>query len=165
MININEFGSYLRQLRKDRGLTLKELEKLAGLSYSYLSQLETGSRGTKGRPLPDVLDKLAGPLRVSYSELMIKAGYWQSIVDYDKSREENTLILHVPVKRYEKIPLGKGTYTDTLIEPEEQFRRLRDLWFILKNTEDASYFNRHLITDKDRELILTYLEALFSGRK
>lgn len=32
----------LRQIRKERGLTLRQVEKMTGISNAYLSQLETG---------------------------------------------------------------------------------------------------------------------------
>lgn len=68
----SEFGAYLRGLRKDRNLTLKELKGLTGISHSYLSQVETGVRGT---PSPEYLRLLYKPLDVTYEELMEKAGY------------------------------------------------------------------------------------------
>jgi transcriptional regulator with XRE-family HTH domain len=37
-------GKTIKRLRKHRGLTQKELSKLAGLKQSYLSQIETGRR-------------------------------------------------------------------------------------------------------------------------
>lgn len=73
--SISAYGKYLRELRKNKGLTLKELGKQAGLSYSYLSQLERGERGTEGIPSPQILKKLAEPLGVSHNELMLEAGY------------------------------------------------------------------------------------------
>lgn len=70
------FGQCLRDIRKSKGLTLKELGKQAGFSYSYLSQIERGERGVQGIPSPEILKKLAIPLGVSYEELMTQAGYW-----------------------------------------------------------------------------------------
>ena len=81
------FGQYLRNLRKQAGLTLKELGKSTDLSYSYLSQLERGERGgVKKTPSPEILQKIARPLGISYEELMIKAGYWMESFD-DQDRE------------------------------------------------------------------------------
>jgi SOS regulatory protein LexA len=69
------FGEYLKQLRNERRLSLRQLEKLSGVSNAYLSLLE---RGKKGIPSPDILKKIHGPLDVSYDELMEKAGYISS---------------------------------------------------------------------------------------
>ena len=37
-----ELGARVRELRRERGLTLKALGSLAGLSHPFLSQLERG---------------------------------------------------------------------------------------------------------------------------
>jgi len=39
-------GKVIRQVRKEKGLTLLELASLYGLSVSSLSQMEKGQRGT-----------------------------------------------------------------------------------------------------------------------
>lgn len=70
-----KFGEYLRELRKERGLSIRQLEKKTGVSNAYLSQIENGK---KGLPSPDILKKIAEPLKVGYEELMEKAGYISS---------------------------------------------------------------------------------------
>lgn len=40
------FGSKLRQLRKAKGIKLKEMSEAVGVSSAYLSALEHGKRGT-----------------------------------------------------------------------------------------------------------------------
>lgn len=67
-----EFGSYIRQLRNNKEMTIRQLELYSGVSNSYLSQLENGKRGI---PSPDIIKKLSEGLKVSYTEMMIKAGY------------------------------------------------------------------------------------------
>ena len=68
----NEFGEYIRKLRKEREMTIRQLELYSGVSNSYLSQMENGKRGI---PSPDIIKKLAKGLRVDYDLLMKKAGY------------------------------------------------------------------------------------------
>lgn len=70
------FGVNLRKLRKKQKLSTRELAKKTGVSQSYISHLETGRKNRV--PSPDILTKLAGPLKVSYSELMLIAGYFTS---------------------------------------------------------------------------------------
>jgi SOS regulatory protein LexA len=77
MTEIKEFGNYLKKLRKENGLTIRQLTEKSGVSNAYLSQLETGKRGL---PKPEILAKLHGPLGVGYDELMEKAGYISSNV-------------------------------------------------------------------------------------
>src|SRR5690625_4813474 len=69
-----KFGSYIRKLRNDRELTIRQLELYSGVSNSYLSQLENGKRGI---PSPEIIKKLSKGLKIDYNLLMIKAGYME----------------------------------------------------------------------------------------
>ena len=69
---MNALASYLRNVRKQRGLSLKKVEKSAGVSNAYLSQLE---RGLRNPPHPDILKKLAKVYEVPLTELLAAAGY------------------------------------------------------------------------------------------
>ncbi|MHB8122648.1 MAG: helix-turn-helix domain-containing protein [Desulfuromonadaceae bacterium] len=68
----DNFGKYLKQLREDRGLTIRQVETYTGVSNSYLSLLENGKRGI---PSPDILKKIAFIYKVTYEELMVSAGH------------------------------------------------------------------------------------------
>lgn len=67
-----DFGHYLRDLRRVRRLTLREVEEQSGVSNSYLSQVENGRIR---QPSPHVLQKLAVAYEVPYESLMARAGY------------------------------------------------------------------------------------------
>lgn len=109
-----EFGIYIRKLRKERSLTIRQVEKYSGVSNSYLSQIENGMRGI---PKPNILEKISKALKVPYEELMEKAGYLkddserQSVPDYINSYTLDQIIkkynvdLSDPSKRkqFEKI--------------------------------------------------------------
>lgn len=75
-MNNVEFGNYLREKRKEKKLTIRQLDTYSGVSHSYISQVERGNRGI---PSPDVLKKLSKPLGVDYEELMVKAGHIDEI--------------------------------------------------------------------------------------
>ena len=66
------FGTYLRELRRARRLTLREVEERSGVSNSYLSQVENGRIL---QPSPHVLQKLGEAYDVPYEHLMARAGY------------------------------------------------------------------------------------------
>ena len=66
------FGVYLRDLRRARRLTLREVEERSSVSNSYLSQVENGHIR---QPSPHVLQKLAEAYGVAYEHLMMRAGY------------------------------------------------------------------------------------------
>jgi transcriptional regulator with XRE-family HTH domain len=70
----NELGALLGDLRKAKGLSLREVEEAADgtISNAYLSQLENGKIQ---RPSPNVLHSLALVYAVPYEALMEKAGY------------------------------------------------------------------------------------------
>lgn len=67
-----KFGAYIRNLRKEKKLTTRQLEEKSGVSNAYISQIENGKRAI---PTPEILMKIHGPLGVGYDELMEKAGY------------------------------------------------------------------------------------------
>lgn len=58
------FGAYLKQYRRDAGLTQHALARRAGYSTVYISKLEQGSRA----PLPDTVDQLANALDLAAHE-------------------------------------------------------------------------------------------------
>ena len=70
----SELGALLADLRKAKGLSLREVEEAAGkaVSNAYLSQLENGKIR---KPSPNVLHSLAEVYAVPYDALMEKAGY------------------------------------------------------------------------------------------
>ncbi len=66
----NEFGRELRRLRREQGLSQARLAELAGVTASYLSQLETGERN----PTPMVIRRLSPHLNVSPNHLLGRIG-------------------------------------------------------------------------------------------
>jgi len=61
-----EFGEKLRQLRKEKNLTQKQLAELIGVKNSVISFYEVGDRF----PSPEVIRKLAMTLHVSTDYLL-----------------------------------------------------------------------------------------------
>lgn len=55
-------GVYLRYLREQRGLSLREVGKLASIDHAYIHRLE---RGEKHRPPQETLDRLSRVLKPS----------------------------------------------------------------------------------------------------
>ena len=71
-MNGNQLGNFLASTRTNRGLTLRDVERMSGVSNAYLSQLE---RGRIKQPSPNVLHTLAACYGISYALLMERAGY------------------------------------------------------------------------------------------
>jgi len=78
------FGSMLRHLREERGLSLAELGEITGVSASYINRIELGERNAPSYP---IIEKLAKGLDVSISTLMNAAGLPDSV----KNKEAKTL--------------------------------------------------------------------------
>jgi len=91
-LEAKEFGEYLKSVRKEKRMTIRQLELYSKVSNAYISQLE---RGDRGLPSPEILKKLSQPLGVDYNELMVKAGY----VEETKKESVNAL----PESRIEQI--------------------------------------------------------------
>jgi transcriptional regulator with XRE-family HTH domain len=60
-----ELGARVRTLRRERGLTLKGLGRLAGLSHPFLSQVERGL----AKPSMSSIERIAAALDVSVAHL------------------------------------------------------------------------------------------------
>lgn len=86
--NEKNFGLQLKELRESRGLSLRQVSYVAGVSSSYLSQVETGDRNI---PTPKVLKKLAPVLGVTYDRIMTMAGYAAN----PSKKEEDDLDPHI----------------------------------------------------------------------
>ena len=67
-------GQYLASIRKDRKLTLREVEEATNknVSNAYLSQIESGKIQ---QPSPNILHALAELYSISYENIMELAGY------------------------------------------------------------------------------------------
>lgn len=83
----------MRQLRKSRGLTLKQVETQAKVSNAYISQIE---RGLRKPPHPDILKRLAKTYDVPHRELLVAAGYLEEdSAETAKRREIEEAYEHV----------------------------------------------------------------------
>ena len=69
---MENFGEYLRTLRLEQKLSLREVERLTGVSNSYLGLIERGRRPAPGI---DILKKLAPVYNVPVRDLLRAAGY------------------------------------------------------------------------------------------
>jgi transcriptional regulator with XRE-family HTH domain len=64
-------GQAIRSIRKEAGLSQKELAQAAGIDQSYLSMIESGQRRNPGTR---IISRLALALRVSIDDLAARAG-------------------------------------------------------------------------------------------
>ena len=65
-----DIGGFIRDLRRNARISLRELADKAGVSNPYLSQIERGLR----KPSAEVLAQIANALRVSTPVMYLRAG-------------------------------------------------------------------------------------------
>jgi transcriptional regulator with XRE-family HTH domain len=65
-----DIGGFIRDLRRNAKISLRQLADQAGVSNPYLSQIERGLR----KPSAEVLQQLSKALRVSAETLYVRAG-------------------------------------------------------------------------------------------
>lgn len=65
-----DIGGFIRDMRRNARISLRQLAEQAGVSNPYLSQIERGLR----KPSAEVLQQLASALRVSTPVMYLRAG-------------------------------------------------------------------------------------------
>lgn len=68
------FGTRIRQLRQDKGWTLRDLAPKVKVGFTYLSKVENGKLEFGKYPSADLVAKLAKALSADEDELMLLAG-------------------------------------------------------------------------------------------
>ena len=80
MLSSQELGKCLKNARNAKGLSLREVNKLTDISYSYLNMIENGKRNVT----PALLKNLSKLYDLNYIDLYEKAGYIDLIEDEKK---------------------------------------------------------------------------------
>lgn len=81
---MEEIGQKIRTLRKERGLTLRQLAKAARCSPSFISQVERG----KTSPSIATLKQIASALRVNIVDFFISPDGFEQVVTREDERVE-----------------------------------------------------------------------------
>ena len=102
MLTNKELGEYLEKIRKQKDLTLRQVDYQSDVSYSHLSMIEKGAR----KALPLTLKELARVYNIDYIDLLEKAGY----IDLAEKEKINKSVQHkttsAVVLVYGTIPAG-----------------------------------------------------------
>ena len=144
----NNLGVCIRSLRKSKKITLVQMAEKTGLSQPYLSQIENNKKGT---PSPELLRTISEALEVDYFELMVQAGYLSTEEANNRKKiVEESLNNKREIQRF-------------LDENEKKMEETQqeDVSFVLDN---AKHYKGHTMTDNDKALIRTFLDALFMDR-
>lgn len=164
---MNEFSVFLRNLRGKK--SLREMERLTGLSHTYLSTLEKGydpRSGKERKPTPEVIKKISKAFPdVDYLEMMEKAGYISDYIQYSKTEEEElkdfqNFLSMFPKEIFNLMDESHGniaefnipTYVEEMVagntirkrlSPEEGLLRFLNITHLL-NLENVNYNGRKL---------------------
>jgi transcriptional regulator with XRE-family HTH domain len=79
-----DLGSYLAQVRNERGYSQRDLAEECGVSAAEICRVESGKRQ---KPSPTMLRAIADSMVISYPYLMQLAGYLEAPEDGEKSPE------------------------------------------------------------------------------
>ena len=69
----NSFGSFLRKVRRSKGLTQRELARRIGVNFTYLSKVENDTPGFSSLS-EETLRKMAEALDADPDEMMARSG-------------------------------------------------------------------------------------------
>ena len=140
-------GTYLIQLRSEKGYSQRDLAEKCGVSGAEISRIESGKRQ---KPSPTLLKAIAQALAVEYSDLMKLAGYIEEKHEEDK-------IFELVFKDDET-----GEVVDVVRGVKEMFRK-DATW------ANVAYRVSHELSDDDRrvltEMTLTYLNSKRAEQK
>ncbi|MBC1801077.1 helix-turn-helix domain-containing protein [Listeria booriae] len=139
-------GALLKELRGKR--SLRDAEKITGLSYTYISDLEKGYRRSNKKPIKpsiDTLKRISKAYMYSYTNLLEAAGYIDELEkielpndDFAETakriaalREEKNLSLSEVA---EQLQLDESTYSkieDAKIEPTGMIlKKIASLYYV-----------------------------------
>jgi transcriptional regulator with XRE-family HTH domain len=105
-----DIGGFIRDLRRNARISLRQLAEQAGVSNPYLSQIERGLR----KPSAEVLQQLASALRVSTPVMYLRAG----LLDALDAKEGQTVVGAIASD-----PDLTAAQKQSLIQIYETFRR------------------------------------------
>ncbi|MEL3973044.1 helix-turn-helix domain-containing protein [Rossellomorea oryzaecorticis] len=129
------FGVRLKEIRKEKNISLRDLSALTDISKGYLSRLENNKIGV---PKVDTLNKIAKGLGVPNGDLMMLAGYIDDPFDPKQMKALNKKIN----------------------ESENKGKSNEDIYEILSKNNSASYRGR-ILTEAQKKQAIEMLNVLF----
>lgn len=146
-MNEKTLGKYLRDLRKEKGLTTRELGEKMNYSYSYVASLETGKRV----PTDEVLEKYIYSLAANNDELkeikkeistITNGEYYQNYNQYDNDifNKDN---------KVNSMNIDEGAFISEKIYDFP----INDISFHLNDKYNTKFFEGFKLNDRDRKYI------------
>lgn len=91
----SDLGSFIRDLRENAQVSVRQLAERSGVSNPYLSQVERGLR----KPSADVLNQIAKALRISAEVLYVRAGILEPS---EKSQVRDAIVTDLAITERQK---------------------------------------------------------------
>lgn len=126
---VNEVGIILRNARKEKGLTLKDLESKTGISYSQISKIERGIH----QPSKENLMLISNVLNCNIINVLEAAGFL-----YNKQLDDRYILLRYHI-------LCKNNFTCQLCGASGPSQKV-DVYHIIPTDQDGSNNSENLIT-------------------
>lgn len=161
---MKELGDYLKELRNNKSMSIRQASEGIGISHTYLDSLEKGydPRTMKERkPTPDVLRKISKYYDVQYMDLFVAAGYYTKEEAQYKKEVEAWFDAMTPeeYEEYIKEDLKSSMRIMNIIEYEKKVHvRIEDF---LNNKYRNFYINNHKLNDEDIKILI----ALYKDRE
>lgn len=111
---MTEAGDFLKSLREEKKLSLREAAKKSGLSHSYINSLELGRHPKTKVPInpsPESLKRLSDAYNYPYPILMKVAGYIRDTEPLIEEEMEKHELLEL-IKKYKIIDLSDNKLLD-----------------------------------------------------
>ena len=137
-------GEFLKDKRKQKRLSQRQLAEYSGVSNTEISRLEAG---TRQKPSPKVLSAIAPHLGVSYGELLKMAGYIDENLDEDfaslntvKPTINHNIIIN-DINKLDNIDFVKLMIKAAKDLPEDDLKMISDLTRHLLNKRPKEFKN------------------------
>lgn len=91
-----KFGERIKELREAKGMSLKDLEHVSGVTSSYVHRIEKGLR----KPSVEKIEKLADALDADFKELLDLLNIGFILNDKNEKKNETDLIKLIKSKQY-----------------------------------------------------------------
>lgn len=150
-----DFGSYLRQKRKQKKFSIVQLSQLSGVSNPYISQLENN----KFKPSFEIIKKLTKGLELNFYEAAWMADLYTD-EEYRQSKLENDFLNSLSLEEQERF-IEKQINAQEESLKIDKFRRTRHINVedFINNDLQYIYINGHKLTNEK----IMALTSLFEG--
>ncbi|MES1052952.1 helix-turn-helix transcriptional regulator [Bacillus thuringiensis] len=144
-------GTYIKDLRLNKQLTLSKLSEISSISQPYLSQIEKGQRN----PSFDIIRKLSEAFEVDFTELAWRAGLYTDAEMQDRRAMEALFNSMTPAEEEAYIERQNKRI------PLWEYRKLHypDLKELLSGSN--VFFEGKSLNREQRETATKILEVLF----